>query len=708
MAKDAYSKEEKLKKMVANVDSFREYFKENVRRYHYQRKFLYKSAIEDSERAVLAKTNKPPLEFNVSEAYISRKLGEFSKQEPSITTSAIEGMPVDEKQLEFVGDHLRYQIACESARGWQYNTFDQTLSGGFSAWKIWTEYSSSLSFEQIIKFGLVFDPTMIGFDVLAQHSTKCDGSYCYELFPKTKDELEEMGLDVRNVKEVPTNTGYNWTYRNLKDTYILVCDYYEKLKKRMNILLLPDKVVMREKEYNQMKKDWEEQGRIEQLPRVLATRRTDEIYVKRYQFTQNSLISEEDTDFEFLPIIFVDGNSKLIKDSNDSPVEQVTRGYTYNLMGAQRLKNFSGQALAGELQNIVQHKWVVAKEAIPAQYEDAYIDAQVASVLVYNHLYNDDPNIVLPPPREVARTPIPPIIVETFQLMDNLSQMIMGSFDSSRELGSNQLSGVAIGKREMQSNTASLPHNVKYMEAMTQLGKCYSSLLPKIIKTPRTMPVLSADNRKGYVNIAPDEKGAVHPDTIYINYEPSAIDVRIEAGIDFAIQKSQAIGEMIMMAKEMPVFNAFMNEKGLSLLVDNMDIKGAEQLREMSLEYMQEIEQKKQEASKQPSPEQIQMQLTQKKMEIEQSKVAQGEKDLTIKAAKVGVDEYDAETKRMSAEAKANTMQQEIAVKHAKAQAENIRSAADVAISEAAHHHNVRMDKAELHHKVVMDHKPKE
>ena len=48
------------------------------------------------------------LEFNILEAYVSRLLGEFSKQEPSIEVSAENPENADPQTIEVVEQHMRH------------------------------------------------------------------------------------------------------------------------------------------------------------------------------------------------------------------------------------------------------------------------------------------------------------------------------------------------------------------------------------------------------------------------------------------------------------------------------------------------------------------------------------------------------------------------------------------------------------------------
>jgi hypothetical protein len=122
---------------------------------------------------------------------------------------------------------------------------------------------------------------------------------------------------------------------------------------------------------------------------------------------------------------------------------------------------------------------------------------------------------------------------------------------------------------------------------------------------------MSADGKKNTVRI--NEQGGTT-----MNYEPNALNVKVEAGVNFAIQKARALQQITAVMQASQMFAQFINSKGLRVLVDNMEIKDADQLKEMADEFM--LEMKKQQAN-QPNPVMMKMQLEQQKLQM------QGQKD---------------------------------------------------------------------------------
>src|ERR1700722_5670083 len=187
----AQKHQDQLERLKKKVEQSWEYFGENYARFNYFRKFVFQTSLSQDDISLLKFQKKPQLEFNVLEAFISRLRGEFSKQEPSIEVTAGDEEPIDVNTINVVQGHVKHILCDANKDGCEYNVYTDTLSGGFSVIKVWTEYAHEKSFNQVIRMGRVYDPVMCGFDPMARLSHKGDGQYCFELFPKTKDEFQE-------------------------------------------------------------------------------------------------------------------------------------------------------------------------------------------------------------------------------------------------------------------------------------------------------------------------------------------------------------------------------------------------------------------------------------------------------------------------------------------------------------------------------------
>lgn len=633
MAAIAKEHKDRLKDIKLNIEQAYGYFRPNYDRYNEYVKFVFETSMTPEDEITLRDLGKPTLEFNILESFVSRLRGEFAKQQPSLSVRAADGIPINmltdefNKTIDVIEAHLRAIFFDASNDKLEYNIYSDLLAGGFSVLEVYTDYVNEMSFEQNIYVDRVFNPTMCGFDPLARESHKGDGQFCFQINPKTKKQFKKEfpKTNIDSMRYSKTIDGFGWSYRDARDEIILVCDYYEKKRKKETIVKLTNGQSMQKKEYNKLVSQWEEMGELEQPPLVVNERPTWVEEIVRYRLCENEIIDYAPTNYKHLPLVFVDGNSAWITDGDNQ--NQMTRPYVYHAKGIQRLKNFAGQTLASELENLVQHKFVVAKESIPDDYLEAYNDVQKASTLIYNHfLDRNAPEVTLPPPREIQRTPIPPEISNAFRMSDEMTQVILGSYDSALGVNKQEISGAAIAMGAIQSNNASVPYIVGYIKGLNRVAQIIVDLIPKYYRTPRSLPVLLPTGKRDYEII--NKKGS-----IFMHYDPHSLQVKVETGVNFAMQKEIALKTLISLMQASPKFAQFMNDEGLFALLDNIDIRGIDELKAKAEQYDLKATQKQSQMEQiQQQMEQMQMQLTQQQAQAKIQK-EQAEAMKTMKEA---------------------------------------------------------------------------
>src|ERR1700676_1979325 len=282
---------DQISRIKDNVRNSHDYFKPNYDRFNEFTSFVFNTSLTEDHKTLLMTLSKPTLEFNVLEAYISRLLGEFSKQEPSIEVSADNEVSVDPKIIKLVEQHIRHEFSDSNNEHVKWSIYKDLLAGGYSVGKVTTEYAHPMSFNQVLKFARAYDPTLCGFDPLARFSHKGDGSYCFELFPMTCDNFrkEYPEIDTDDFSFRRDFQGFNWSYLNDKTPIIILAEYYEKKKVKKRIVQLRDGQVVTEDKYKKMIKEWDS---IEQPPAMIGEARTTEIEtIVRYRLVENQIIN---------------------------------------------------------------------------------------------------------------------------------------------------------------------------------------------------------------------------------------------------------------------------------------------------------------------------------------------------------------------------------------------------------------------------------
>lgn len=697
-------KRNQLEQIKSNVEQAYDYFRPNYERYHEFKRFVYKTTLTDDDLSVLSSLEKPQIEFNVMEAYISRLRGEFSRMEPGFIVRAQDGIElVDPKLIEVLEAHFRSIIGQADNESFSYDIYTDLLVGGFSVGEVYTDYISDMSFDQKIYIERAFDPTLCGFDPMARLSHKGDGQFAFQLFPKTVEEAEDMyGKEVTKDMKFARSFGkFNWSFRSSKQDIILFCDYYKKEYKEKKILKLTNGRVVTQDDYELLLEQWDQNGFIEQPPQPLGkTRKTTIEHIDRYRVSGNQVLDVVSTNYKMLPLIFFDGNSTVLRENNSSTAEQMTRPYIYNVKDSQRLKNYAGQSLANELENTVEHKFIASIESIPDEYLDAYINVQKPSTLLYNQFLEGDPSVALNPPREVVRTPIPPQIAQTFEMSDSLIQNILGSYDAQLGIQNNELSGVAIMQGAMHSNAAAMPYTVGFVKGLNRVAQCILDLIPKYYVTPRSIPIVHADGKRDY-QVINDRKD---PSSVFMNYDSKSLEVKVEPGVNFSVQKQISLETIIKLMQSSEIFSQFMNQKGLEVLLDNIDIRGIDGLKQSAQQFMKETEEEQEQAKKaqmeqeqsQMSPEQMaKMQFALEQMKIQQ-KEKQAEQEANVNLTKIATDDAikskQADIDFLEAMSKIDNANADQALKQEKIDAEQARTAVNLALDVSKHHHEKKQN----------------
>ena len=681
MAQVAKRYQDDLKDIQENVRNSYKYFRKNREYFNNTRRFVLETNLNDDDKHVLDQLNRPILQFNTLEAYESRLLGEYSKQQASIEVFANPtDNPPDPEMVEYIEGHMRAIFQQYDS----YEVYRDQLTGGYSAIKLSYDYENDLSFNHKIEIKRVYDPLLCGWDETSREKHKGDGQYCYELFPLTEDDIKEMNydIDVKAINPSRDESGFQWCYKIGDKKIIMVCDFYKKKKKRIKIFRLSDNSVRTEAEYKRILDIYEKKQIVPQAPSIIGARYSMQTTICRYRFVQDQVISYSETAFPILPIVFVDGNSVLLKDdAGEYGVKQVVKGYTHNATDAQRLMNLSGQQLANSIQTIVEHKMKIALESVPKGYESSYFDVQYPGNYIFK-AYTDDGR-QLPPPQEVTKMPIPPEVVSTFMGASQLIQNILGSYDAQLGINKTQLSGVAIVEGATQSNATAMPYIVNLLASLQQVANGIIDLIPKLYVTPRSIPIVTAENKRAFVLVntgAVPQNGKKFKNTkpIRISYNVADLGVTVKPGVNFEVQKQRALETLISLSQALPAFASIVNGQGLPILCDNLEIRGADRLKviaEQQVQMQQAQQQQQQQQQQQGSSPQFNPAI--QNIALQQQKLML---DNQNKQAEIQLKQVQLQNERMKINADYASSRQDNAVQLAKVSTERAVHAGDLAL----------------------------
>jgi hypothetical protein len=601
-----------LDKIKKSVEVCRDSNKENNDRFNRYRSFVLETTISQEDANTLQSAGKPVAEVNVIESIFARLWGEWSKQTPNImvrgTTDNVNPMQVD-----IVEAIIRYIFTGGHYENMANETFKDTTTGGFSVWRVKTNYENEKSMDQCIQICRVFDPTLTGFDPLSNYKNKSDSKFCFELIPKYKEELEEEYPDIDFSKIKQTNLSddgsFRWIYKQDNKEILYVCDYYTKKYTYITMYEISDPRhpdvthSIAEEEYEKLLSTWDS---IIEPPQIINKARRKKTTIWRYQFIGDILLeTPEETDYDHLPLVFFDGSSVTIKR------KQITRPLSYNVIDAQRAKNLAFSNILNDMENTRETDVLIAISSLPEQdeFKKPWLSNKRNAALVWNNVGPDGQQN--PPPAPFPRTQPNPIFVEIFNQMDTTIQTILGTYDAQLGVQKSQISGEAIKNGASQSNNSSMPFVTSYISSLNHVAQIVVSLIPKYYKTMRTVPVMLPSGKHSYrlINDSQDPNG------VSMDYDHNDLQVVVTAGANFDVQREKSMETMIELMKVMPSVAALMNQKGLPWMLDNIELRGKEHIKQMAEQFMSEQEKK---AAEQGNPQEAMMQA---QMKLEQQKL---------------------------------------------------------------------------------------
>lgn len=375
---------------------------------------------------------------------------------------------------------------------------------------------------------------------------------------------------------------------------------------------------MTEEQYEVFAEMWSQHSMLPK-PKIINQRTTVVTEIWHYRFMGNKLLERpKKTNFPILPIIFFDGNSHILAN------KQMTRPYHYQAMDAQKMKNIVAITMMNAIENMPQTRLMMAKETIPEEpaYQETLKNPQrPAAAIIYNSMGETNDNRPLPPPMPLNFQSFGGELVQLYNDIDRTIQIILGNFDQQIGIQNKELSGVAIQEGATQSNNAAMPYINNYMDGMNQIARGIVQMIPKLVRTARTMPIIDKNGLHQAILVNdPDNE------LTKLDYNSSDIDVVVKSSVNFEIQKDRTFNNLatLMQLPDPNPWKGFFGGPAATDLLDNMTVRNQDMLKEKFLKYQVVQEQKdaqNQQMAMAMNPAVIQMQELQVNSQLKQQEM---------------------------------------------------------------------------------------
>ena len=553
------------------------------------------------------------------------------------------------------------QVYSQAARG--------MVTGGFDAWRVSQKFADDNSFDQDIVIEKIGNPVdRVWFDPAAELQDKSDSRYCFVLHPMAVDEYENRWPEGSG-ESVPDDREGDAYYDKAEAIVVGEFLYMESEDREL--------VMMSNGQTHEVNEDFEKI--VDDLAMIGVTevrRRTRKVHKVCSRFFDNKdwLEDDHDTVFNRIPVIPVYGNYKIFEGKT------LYWGVVEKLLDPQRVLNYamSRSIEEGALAPRAKY-WMTPTQA--AGHEDQLGTLNTNSDPV--QFFNPDPEFPAIPQQQ-GGAQVNQGLSMIAQSMQGMINATAGMFAANMGDNPNAQSGVAIRQLQNKGDNGTFKYSRAMEIAIAATGRLIKDAIPKVYDTARTIRVLREDDTYDMADLNQQVIDNATGEIVTVNdLSVGSYDVICKAGPSFKNRQEETLEAITSLAQVDP---SLMQIAG-DLLLQNVNTPAANQIAErkraqmlqqglipqsqMSEEELMAAQQQAQMGQQAPDPAMVLAQAEQLKAEaemmrsqIEMQKLQNEQMKLQLEAQKLqsqavgdqadnAIDAFNAETKRMETQIKA-------------------------------------------------------
>lgn len=502
---------------------------------------------------------RPSLTINKTRQHALMVINEAKEDKPAMRIRGVGGDATYESAqvYEGIARHIEYQSNAADA----YDTaLEFAVWTGIGYWRVVTEYVDNTSFDQELFIRRIRNPLSVVLDPSAKEEDGSDAKFGFifddmkredfdRKYPKFKDKVQDGTLGQYDA----------WCS---KDT-IRVAEYYYVDYTVDQLLALPMPGPNGEEQIqtialSELRRMSPEMAKIVQDDDTVRRRPIQVPQVKWCLIAGDMIIDRTEWVGSTIPIVKVVGEECLIDGKLDR------KGHVRNLKDPQRMYNYWSSsavefvALQGKTPWIVDTK---AIEGLESYWETANVDNH--AYLPWNSVdQNGNP---LAPPQRAQPPQLGQAYLTGMQASAEEMKMVTGQNDPLMGAPSNEISGIAIGKRVKQADRATMHYKDNLAKAIRRTGKIIIDVIPKLYDTARVVRILAEDGSDDTVKIDPNQqqpmvetpKDPAKPDEgVNVSFNPSQgkYEVIADSGPSYASKREEAFDAMTQLAALNPNF----------------------------------------------------------------------------------------------------------------------------------------------------------
>jgi len=513
---------------------------------------------------------------------------------------AIKVYPVDDqadidtaKIIQGLVRHIEYNSNAEAA----YDTaFESAVRGGFGYFRIITQYVDPKSFDQEILIKRIRNPFSVFFDPYAHEPDGSDANFAFVTEDLSHEAYKALYPNSKLMSQGEWEATGNNSPAWMPGGSARVAEYFYKENKEEVIVLLNNGQTILKSQLPEVMPEGIEvlKERTTQIPKIC--------WVKL-----NACEILEKTEWLgiYIPIVPVYGSELDINGVRS------LEGIVRNSKDPARMYNYWTSAETEAIALAPRTPFIAAEGQLEGYEKDwETANRRNHSVLIYKP--TDIKGTAVPPPQRNAFEPAVQAITQARMMASEDIKATTGIYDASLGNRSNETSGVAIQRRNVQAQTSNFHFIDNLTRSLRHAGRILIDLIPKIYDTPRAARIVAEDGEQKVVKLnQPFEENGKR---MLYALDAGKYDVTVDVGPSFQTKRQEAVASMLEMTKSVP---QVMQVAG-DLLVKNMDWPGAQDIAERLKKTLPPglIDDPK--AQAQQIPPQVQAQMQQMSQMVEQ------------------------------------------------------------------------------------------
>lgn len=544
---------------------------------------------DQSIRAQRELDRRPCLTINKIPQFVQQITNDQRQNRPSLKVHPVDSAadPETAKVIQGLVRHIEYNSSADAA----YDTaFEGAVIGGFGYWRVITEYADPASFDQEIMIKRIPNPFSVRFD---PHSVEPDGSDAEwasveEILSKDEYRAKYPDSEMASADswDMVGATNPDW----IEDGSARVAEYFYKEYVKKQIALLQDGSIV-------------EKSKVPKGTPIVKERMARIPAIKWCKINGCEILEETDWPGMYIPIVPTYGQDLNVDG------DRILEGIVRHAKDPARAYNYWNSAQTETIALAPRTPWIVEEGQVEG-YEDDW-----ASANTRNHAYlkykgksiNGQP--IGPPQRQAFEPAIQGITQAMMMASDNI-KATTGIYDSSLGNRSNEVSGVAIQRRNQQAQTSNFHFVDNLNRSQKHTGRIVVDLIPYVYDTARVIRIIGDEEAQELVSV--NQPIIVDGKPIIYKLDTGKYDVTLETGPSFASKRQEAAASMMEISKTNPQMMQIAGD----LMVKNMDWPGAEQVAER-LKKMLPPQLQEPDKNAPPVPPQVQQKMQQMSKMVE-------------------------------------------------------------------------------------------